>query len=57
MAIDKNFFLNLEYESDVEEDAEIEPVFSKNVYALSRDNVDHIARLREEMERIDKLKK
>lgn len=55
--ISKDFFENIEYETSEEHEFEIENVFQDVYYAVSKDNSEILARLKKEMESVDKVLK
>lgn len=57
-AFDPKFFLNLEIEASEEEmDSSIQTVFQNEMSLLTKDNSDYVKKLKEQIEKIDALKK
>jgi len=53
---DKNFFLNLEDDDDEELDPTLSTVFQNEMSIMSKDNSDYVKKLKDEIEKIDRLK-
>lgn len=54
---DKNFFYNLEIESSEDElDGSIQTVFQNEMCIMTKENADYVKKLREQIEKVDKLK-
>ncbi len=54
-SIDSNFFLNLDCESSSEDVAEVNDSFQNEIFRLSKDNLNYIEDLKNEMKQLDKL--
>lgn len=56
--IDKNFFLNLDVESpDEEMDGSLQTIFQNETSIMSKDNSDYVRKLKEQISKIDSLRK
>lgn len=56
-AIDSKFFYNLDLEtSEGELDSSLQIVFQNEMSVMSRDNNDYIIKLKEQIEKLDRMK-
>ena len=58
-SFDSKFFLNLELDSSDEEemDSSVQTVFQNEMTLSTKDNSDYVKKLREQIEKIDSMKK
>lgn len=57
VAIDSKFFYNLDLEtSEGEMDGSLHVVFQNEMSAMSRDNDDYIRKLKEQIEKLERIK-